>query len=117
MNSAISDFRLATRNLRRNTRRTLVATLTVAFGIVAYLLAGGFIAWVFEQMREGTIHSQLGHIQIVRPGFFEKGIGDPYAFLLPENSPEQQTVEKTPGFQSLAPRLSFSGLISHGETT
>ena len=117
MMSLISDFRLAARNLRRNTRRTLVATLTVAFGIVAYLLAGGFIAWIFEQMREGTIHSQLGHIQIVRPGYFEKGIADPYAFLLPEQSAQQKTVEATAGFHSLAPRFSFSGLISHGDTT
>ena len=44
MFSAIAEFRLAQRNLWRNKRRTLVATFTVAFGIVAYLLAGGFIA-------------------------------------------------------------------------
>lgn len=117
MNSLIADFRLASRNLRRNVQRTLVATLTVAFGIVAFLLAGGFIAWIFSQMRESAIHSQFGHIQIVRPAFFEKGIADPYAFLLPERSEELSVVEKTPGFRSLAPRLAFSGLISHGDTT
>lgn len=117
MNSLLADFRLAARNLLRNKQRTLVATLTVAFGIVAFLLAGGFIAWIFEQMREGTIHSQLGHIQIVRPGYFEKGIADPYAFLLPERSADEKKVESVTGFQSLAPRLSFGGLISHGETT
>lgn len=117
MISLIADFRLATRNLRRNTQRSLVATLTVAFGIVAFLLAGGFIAWIFGQMRESTIHSQLGHIQIVRPGYFEKGVADPYAFLLSDQSSAQQIVEKMPGFESLAPRLSFSGLLSHGDTT
>ena len=117
MISLIADFRLATRNLRRNTQRSLVATLTVAFGIVAFLLAGGFIAWIFGQMRESTIHSQLGHIQIVRPGYFEKGVADPYAFLLPDQSAAQQVVEKMLGFESLAPRLSFSGLLSHGDTT
>jgi len=117
MISLVSDFRLATRNLRRNTQRTLVATLTVAFGIVAFLLAGGFIAWIFEQMREDTIHSQLGHLQIVRPGYFEKGIADPYAFLLPEQSVEQAAVEKMDGFKSLAPRLSFSGLVSYEDTS
>jgi putative ABC transport system permease protein len=117
MNSLIADFRLASRNLRRNTQRTLVATLTVAFGIVAFLLAGGFIAWIFEQMRESAIHSQYGHVQIVRPDFFEKGIADPYAFLLPEKSEEQSFVEQMPGFRSLAPRLAFSGLISHNDTT
>lgn len=117
MNSLIADFRLAARNLRRNTQRTLVATLTVAFGIIAYLLAGGFIAWIFDEMRESTIHSQLGHIQIVRPDYFKKGIADPYAFLLPDQAAEQQIVEKMAGFQSLAPRLAFSGLVSHGEMT
>jgi len=117
MNSLIADFRLALRNLRRNTQRTLVATLTVAFGIVAFLLAGGFISWIFEQMRESAIHSQFGHVQIVRPAYFEKGIADPYAFLLPDQASEQQVVEKMPGYQSLAPRLAFSGLISHGDTT
>ena len=117
MKSLLADFRLAMRNLMRNRWRTSVAVLTVAFGIVAFLLAGGFITWIFQQMREGAIHSQLGHIQIVRPGYFDKGIADPYSFLLPEQSSEQSGIEKMSGFQSLAPRLSFSGLISHDDTT
>ncbi len=117
MHNLIQDFRLASRNLRRNTRRTLVATLTVAFGIVAYLLAGGFIEWVFWAMREATVHSQLGHVQIVRPQYFVKGIADPYAFLLPGKSPEQQVIADMPGFISLAPRLSFSGLVSRDDAT
>jgi len=91
--------------------------LTVASGIIAFLLAGGFIAWIFDDMREATIHSQLGHIQIVRPDYFEKGIADPYAFLLPANSAEQRTVEQAPGVVSVTPRLAFSGLASHGDVT
>ncbi len=117
MNGLVADFRLASRNLLRNTQRTLVAILTVGFGIVAFMLASGFIAWIFEQMRESAIHSQFGHVQIVRPEYFEKGIADPYAFLLPDQAAEQQTVEQMAGFRSLAPRLAFSGLISHEETT
>jgi len=113
----IVDIRLAIRNLRRNTQRTLVAVGTVAFGVIAFLLAGGFIEYIFEQIREATIHSQLGHLQIVRPGYFDRGIADPYAFLLPAQSPEQEVVEKMAGFVSLAPRLTLSGLISHGEAT
>ena len=113
----IADFLLAGRNLRRNAQRTLVAVLTVASGIIAFLLAGGFIAWIFQDMREATIRSQLGHIQIVRPGYFEKGIADPYAFLLPADSAEQKIVERAPGVASVTPRLAFSGLASHGDVT
>lgn len=113
----IALIRLAARNLRRNTNRTIVAVLTVASGVIAFLLAGGFIAWIFQDMREATIRSQLGHIQLVRPGFFEKGIADPYSFLLPANSPELNVVEQTPGVVSVAQRLIFSGLVSYGDVT
>jgi len=117
MLSLSADFRLASRNLRRNAKRTVVAVLTVAGGIVAFLLAGGFIAWIFQDMRESTIHSQLGHLQVVRPDYYEKGIADPYAFLLPAQSPEQKLIEGSEGLVSLTPRLAFSGLASHGEVT
>lgn len=108
---------IALRNLGRNRGRTLAAVLTVASGVIAFLLAGGYINWVFVDMREATIHSQLGHIQIVRPQFFDKGIADPYKFLLPPEGKEQSAVRSLPGFVSLAPRLTFSGLINLGETT
>lgn len=117
MISLMSDFRIATRNLRRNTKRSLVAILTVAGGVVAFLLAGGFIDWILLNMREGTIHSQLGHIQIVRPNYFEKGIADPYRFLLPRNSVEQATVTTTPKIKTFASRLAFSGLLSLNDGT
>jgi putative ABC transport system permease protein len=112
-----TSVHLAFRNLTRNRSRTLVALLTVAGGVVAFLLAGGFINWIFHDMREATIHSQLGHIQIVRPGFFDKGISDPYAYLLPGKSSEEEKVQATPGITTLTPRLIFSGLASFGDTT
>ncbi len=95
----------------------MAGVFTVASGVVAYLLAGGFIAWIFQDMREATIHSQLGHAQIVRPDFLERGIANPYGFLLPADSVEQQALAGMPGVVSVTPRLVFSGLISLGETT
>lgn len=107
-----ADLRIAVRNLFRNTKRSTVAVLTVGAGVAAYLLAGGFIAYIFQEMREATIHSHLGHIQIVRPGYFDKGIADPYAYLLPKDNAWQQQV----GI-AITPRLSLNGLISLGDTT
>lgn len=112
-----TSVHLAFRNLTRNRNRTLVALLTVSGGVVAFLLAGGFINWIFHDMREATIHSQLGHIQIVRPGFFDKGISDPYAYLLPGKSSEENSIREIDGVRTLTPRLIFSGLASFGDTT
>lgn len=109
-------IRLAGRNLFRQRRRALLALATVCGGVVAFLLAGGFIHWIFQDMRESTIHSQLGHIQITRPGYFREGLGDPYAYLLPEDSRPVQAALGA-DLRTIAPRLAFNGLLSKGDAT
>lgn len=117
MDGLIRDIRLALRNLLRNKNRSVVAVLTVAGGVIAFLLAGGFITWILRDGREATIHSQLGHAQIVRPGYFERGIAEPYAFLLPAAAEELDSLKQILGVVSITPRLALNGLISHGDTT
>lgn len=114
---ALADLRIAGRNLTRNRRRALTALLTVAAGVIAMVLADGFIQWVYWAMREATIQSQLGHIQIVRPGYHQAGASAPFDYLLPEESPVRDAVEATPGVKLVAPRMAVTGLVSHGETT
>jgi putative ABC transport system permease protein len=81
------------------------------------VLAEGFIQWVFLAMREATIQSQSGHIQVVRPGYFRQGTANPFDYLLPSTSPALSRIESTPGVKLVAPRLKLTGLISHGDTT
>lgn len=111
------DLVIAARNLTRDRRRALVALLTVTVGAVSLILAEGFIQWVFWGMREAIIQSQLGHIQVMRPGYLSAGAGDPYAYELPEDSQQRKEIEATPGVKLVAPQLTMTGLISHGETT
>ncbi len=111
------DFNLAFRNVIRQKRRSAIAVGAVAFGITALILANGFIEWIFLDFRESTIKSQLGHLQIVRPGYHDAGKADPFAFLLPDAVPELETPGEPRQIRAIAPRLSFSGLISHGEAT
>ena len=112
----LQTISLAARNLHKQRRRSLVALMTVVGGVVAYLLAGGFIEWIFKDMRESTIHSQLGHIQIIRPGYFNEGIADPYRHLLPEGT-EEVLSSISKHVVTASPRLAFGGLISKGEAT
>lgn len=107
---------LASRNLRRQRRRALLALLIISGGVVTFLLAGGFINWLLVNMREATIHSQLGHVQIIRPGYFREGLGDPYRYLLPADM--APVTQNAPAFQrTAAPRLGFNGLLSKGDST
>ncbi|MCC6917086.1 MAG: ABC transporter permease [Nitrosomonas sp.] len=114
--------RLAFRNLTRQKRRSIIAIAVVIFSCTVIILASGFIEWIFWGMRESTIHSQLGHLQIVKPGYFESGRADPYGFLFPDNLTQDLSKKFTLGtseplIKAAVPRLSFSGLVSHGDAT
>lgn len=113
----LTTLQLCGRNLFRHGRRSLLALGTIVGGLVAFLLAGGFIQWIFLDMREATIHSQLGHIQIVKQGYFKEGVSDPYAFLLPGDPSRIGVPADLPGLRAVSPRLSFSGMLSRGEET
>ncbi|MBR9912412.1 MAG: ABC transporter permease [Gammaproteobacteria bacterium] len=108
---------LALRNLSRHRKRTAIALATIGFGVVASILVGGFIDWIFWGMRDNTIHSRLGHIQVTRPGYLETGSANPYAFLLSDSQLAEIELESTPGIKVVSPRLAFSGMISNGDIT
>ena len=91
--------------------------LSISAGVVALILAGGFIDWIYWSMRENTIGSRLGHMQIVRSGYFQKGAANPYAYLLPADPALRKRIARIPGVEAVAPRLGFSGLISHRNST
>lgn len=113
----MTNFLIAARNLLRNRRRAAIALLTIGGAAIAMVLADGFVQWILWAMREGTIQSQTGHVQVVRPGYFQSGAADPFAFVIPQARPERQEIETTPGVKVVAPRLSVTGLASHGETS
>jgi len=112
-----ADIWLAFRNVLRQKRKSLVGIASVGFGVIALLLAAGFIEWIYWTMREDTIRSGLGHIQIVRKGYLESGQADPFAFVIPAKAAERERLEQWPGVRTLSPRLGFSGLVSLGDTT
>ncbi|MEF8716963.1 MAG: FtsX-like permease family protein [Candidatus Accumulibacter necessarius] len=112
-----SEFLTAFRNVVRQYRRSLFGISAVAFGVIALLLTAGFVEWIFWAAREGTIEEGLGHIHIMRPGYLEHGQADPYKYLMPEKSAEISAIERLSAVRTAAPRVGFTGLISHDETT
>ena len=114
---AIFNLRLALRNILRHRTRSLIALSAIGFSLIALLLAGGFVEWIFWATREAAIQTGLGHIRVVRPGYQESGIANPFSYLLPNGSPELSALEAMPEVKMITPRLNVSGLISHGDAT
>ncbi len=111
------EARLAARNLLRQPVRSAIALSAIFFGLISLLLSVGFIEWIFWAMREATVQSRLGHIQVAKAGFFQQAQNDLSSFVLSDQAPELPVIASTPEVRIVTPRLNFSGLISHGETT
>ena len=112
------DFRLALRNVLRQRRRSVIAIAAISFGVMAMMLAAGYIEWIFRANRDLAIDQQYGHIQVTKRGYQEAGQANPFAFIMPpEDSHAFSVLQHTPGVRSVAPRLVFNGLISHGDST
>ena len=105
---------LSIRNIFRNTRRTIITILSIVAGFAAMACLGGFIEFSFEGLRESTIRSQIGHLQIYAEGYSEKRVSDPEAVMINNPAPLIEAIGDLPEVELVTPRLSFSGLGSAG---
>lgn len=109
-------LKLAFRNILRHKLKTAMTLAAVIFGVISLILSGGFIQDVFVQLGETTIHSQTGHIQIFRTGYFEKGSRSPEKFSIERPEIVQNLLVGMPEVAEVMARLSFSGMVNNGYT-
>jgi putative ABC transport system permease protein len=107
-------LKLAFRNIFRNRLRNSFALAVIAFGVAALIVTGGFVEDIFLQLREATIHSQFGHLQIYKEGFQAEGRQNPYRYMLDEPGQLVEQLSVVPGVADAMARVSFSGLLSNG---
>jgi len=112
-----TTFLLALRNIFRNKRRTSITFLSIISGMIGIIIFGGFVEYTFWGLRESTIKTQLGHVQIYKKGYSEKGIAQPNQFLLKDSEDIIQALKSIKKINVITKRLSASGLLSNGEKT
>jgi putative ABC transport system permease protein len=107
-------FLLAFHNIFRHKFRTILTLAAISLGVVGLVLTGGFIEDIFIQLREATIHSQLGHLQIHRAGYSEFGRRNPYHYMINDPAKISDKVIKNRNISDVLLRVSFSGLANNG---
>ncbi|WP_018412966.1 ABC transporter permease [Methyloversatilis thermotolerans] len=108
-------FRLALRNIFRQKSRTAMTLAAIAFGVAGLILSGGFIADVLTQLGEATIHSQLGHVQLFKKGYYEHGARSPEKYVIDDAGEIVDFVARMPEVDITLQRVSFSGLLNNGK--
>jgi len=112
----VMTFTFALRNLLRQKGRTGMTLASIIFGVIGLILSGGFVEDVFIQLREATIHSRLGHLQIYREGFYAQGSKEPYDYLIEAPEDVEAKIANLPGVIDSMQRLNFFGLLNNTKT-
>ena len=111
----VQQLSFALRNVFRHRMRSAGTLAAISLGVAGLVLAGGFVQDIFIQLGETFIHSQSGHIQIVRKGYREGRTRAPENFLIEDPEKLRQTLLKEPGVQLTLARLAFTGVINNGK--
>lgn len=109
-------LKLALRNLFRHRGRTGLTLMAIVCGVAGLILGGGFVEDIFVQVREGTIHSQVGHFQIYAKGYAERGRRSPYRYMIADPAQVADTIRALPHVRQVLMRLEFSGLLNNGRS-
>lgn len=108
-------FQLALRNISRHKLRVAMTLAAIIFGVAGLILSGGFVKDVLHQLGEATIHSQLGHVQVFKQGFYEKGSRSPEKYIMSDARVLADFVSGMPEAKTVMRRLQFSGLLNNGK--
>jgi putative ABC transport system permease protein len=109
-------WKLAFRNVLRHRARTGMTLLAIIAGVVGLILSGGFVHDIFTQLGEFLIHSQSGHLQVARTGYFERGARSPEKYLIEHPEPLRKQILENPSVEDVMGRLYFAGLLNNGRS-
>lgn len=113
---------LAARNIIKNKRRTFILLCVIVSGLAGLMLFFGFADDSLHGLREATISSGLGHIQVYQKGYRAAAMPDKINFNIP-NYREivgifESDAELKKYVKGMAADLDMSGLIAgHGKST
>jgi len=107
---------LAARNLRRNTRRTVISMATVFAGVCAIVGMQGFADGFTDLIIEDTVRGKVGAIQVHKRGWHDTE-RNRLEFDLPMGGALPARLRAVPGVLAVTPRISFDGMLNNGKVS
>jgi putative ABC transport system permease protein len=109
-------FEIALRNVLRQKARTAMTLAAIVCGVAGLILGGGWVKDIFVQLGEALIHSQSGHLQVYKKGFYAAGSRAPEKYLIANPDEIKQDIVVWKAVDSVMARLNFSGLLNNGRS-
>ena len=109
-------MQLALRDILRQRARSAMTLAAIVAGVAGLIIGGGWVADIFVQLGESIIHSQSGHLQVFRAGYFASGSRSPEKYLMADVAAIKQRSAALPAVSGVMARLNFSGLLNNGRS-
>jgi putative ABC transport system permease protein len=113
-------LKISIRNIFKNTRRSIITILAIAFGFAAINLFQGYVDNSYQGLRNAAIHGEgLGHLTIFKKGFLTDGKIYPEKYMFNKREVEEliDLIKQNQFVTLITPRLNISGLISNGKNS
>jgi putative ABC transport system permease protein len=111
-----TDIRYTFLNLFRQRRRSGVTLLAITLGGVAVFIFGGFVDYSFWALREQTIRTNLGHIQLYEKGYLSSGANNSLQYTISNYDEVKNLLQAdrtvAPKITTITGQLAFTGIIS-----
>jgi ABC-type lipoprotein release transport system permease subunit len=102
-------LKLAFRNLFRNTRRTVLTMMLIAFSLTSLILVDAIIIGMIQVMEQLVTQTLAGEAQVQRKGFTESFESK---LLLEDTSEIESQLEEDPVVLAYSPRVISGGMVS-----
>ncbi|RQP22652.1 ABC transporter permease [Piscinibacter terrae] len=110
-------FDLALRNLQRNLRRTLIAEISIIFGVFTVVFVGNFIDGMQYAWAQFEIESDTGAFQVEHQDYRTLRKSEPLKVTMAGAGELIQQISQSPGVRAAYGKLEFSGMVSNGLKT
>lgn len=108
---------MATRDLARNVRRTLLSALALGMGLALLLLMASVVRGEIRDFIEKTIRLQSGHLQIQASSYDQDKTSLLWEDLIDDPNRIVSMVSTLPDVLLATPRLVASGIVSFGDVS
>ncbi len=108
----MSLLRIAVRNLSRNRRRTALCIAAIVFGVVAAVVARGFVTAQHQALLDTAVNGETGALQIHRAGYSQAVHRSPLEFRIEDSESLRQRIAAVEGVVAVAPRIQFGALLT-----
>lgn len=102
---------LAVRNLRRNTRRSLLTAMSIVVGVAFVIFLDGFLNGFIRAVIAASVETHIAAIQ-VHSARFENANENPLASAMADDLAPR--ILEVAGVRAATPRLSFEALLNNG---